>query len=168
MPCLMRWPGRIPAGKVCEEVCTSLDFLPTLAALAGAVPDSTRRIDGFDAQDLWFGKADAKSRYDQGGFFFYHMAQLQAVRRGPWKLYLPLDQALTLGAKKTPAQVMRLFNVRTDISEQHEAAAEHPDVVKSLLALAEGARSDLGDLNRPGAGQRPAGRVDAPTPRVKN
>ena len=168
MPCLMRWPGHIPAGKVCEEICTSLDFLPTLAALAGAVPDSTRRIDGFDAQDLWLGKADAKSRYDENGFFFYHMSQLQAVRRGPWKLYVPLNQALTLGAKKRPPQAMRLFNVRTDISEQHEASAEHPDVVRALLALAEGARNDLGDLNRPGTGQRPAGRVEAPTPRVKN
>lgn len=168
MPCLMRWPGHIPAGKVCEEVCTSLDFLPTLTAVAGAVPETNRRLDGYDAQDLWFGKPDAKSRYDESGFFFYHMSQLQAVRRGPWKLYLPLDQALTLGAKKTPSQAMRLFNVRTDVGEQQESAAGHPDVVKALLALADGARADLGDLNRPGAGQRPPGHVDAPTPRVKN
>jgi hypothetical protein len=96
------------------------------------------------------------------------MSQLQAVRRGPWKLYLPLDQALTLGAKKTPSQAMRLFNVRTDVGEKQESAAGHPDVVKALLALADGARADLGDLNRPGAGQRPPGHVDAPTPRVKN
>jgi arylsulfatase A-like enzyme len=168
MPCLMRWPGHIPAGKTCDEVCTSLDFLPTLAALAGAVPDSGHRLDGYNARELWFGKQDAKSRYDESGFFFYHMSQLQAVRRGPWKLYLPLDQALTLGAKKPPAQALRLFDVRADVGEQHEAAAEHPDVVKSLLTLAEGARADLGDLNRPGAGQRAPGHVDAPTARVKH
>ena len=51
MPCLIRWPGQVPSGKVCDEVCTSLDFLPTLAALAGAERDSTRKIDGFDATD---------------------------------------------------------------------------------------------------------------------
>jgi arylsulfatase len=62
---------------------------------------------------------------------------------------------------------MRLFDVRNDIGEKHEASAEHPDVVKSLLALADSARKDLGDLGSPGAGQRDAGLVEHPTPRVK-
>jgi arylsulfatase A len=167
MPCLIRWPGHIPAGRVCEEVCTSLDFLPTFAAIAGATPDPARRLDGFDARDLWLGKPDAKSRYDESGFFFYHMSQLQAIRRGPWKLYLPLETALTLGAKKLPAQTMRLFDVRSDFREEREASADHPEVVRSLLALADQARDDLGDLDRPGKGQRAAGHVDHPTRRVK-
>jgi arylsulfatase A len=167
MPCLMRWPGKIPAGRVCEEVCTSLDFLPTFAALAGATTNPARKIDGFDASDLWLGKDGAKSRYDERGFFFYHMSQLQAVRRGPWKLYLPLEKSLSQGAKKAPPQAQRLFDVRNDIGEQHEASAEQPEVVKSLLALADDARKDLGDLDKPGAGQREPGRVASPTARVK-
>jgi arylsulfatase A len=167
MPCLIRWPGRIPAGGVCEEVCTTLDFLPTLAALAGTAPSGERKIDGHDASALWLGKAGAKSRYDESGFFFYHMAQLQAVRRGPWKLYLPLEKGLALGAKNAPPQPQRLFDVRNDFREEREVSAANPEVVKSLRALADAARADLGDLNRRGAGQRDAGRVEKPTGRVK-
>jgi arylsulfatase A len=167
MPCLMRWPGQVPAGRLCEEVCTTMDFLPTFASLAGTSPDAARKIDGFDARDLWLGKPGAKSRYDETGFFFYHMAQLQAVRRGPWKLYLALDHAQVLGAKKKTAQPQRLFDVRNDFREEHEVSAANPEVVKDLLALAEQARADLGDVNRPGAGQRPAGKVEQPTGRVR-
>jgi arylsulfatase A len=166
MPCLIRWPGHIPAGRVCEELCTSLDFLPTFAALADAKLNDGRKRDGFDARALWLGKAGAKSRYDESGFFFYHMSQLQAVRRGPWKLYLALDKPLRQGAKAAP-QTLRLFNVRTDISEEREVSAENPKVVEALLALAEEARTDLGDLNRSGMGQREAGHVTTPTARVK-
>jgi arylsulfatase A-like enzyme len=168
MPCLIRWPGQIPAGKVSDEVCTSMDFLPTLAALAGGTRDSSHKIDGFDARDLWLGKPDAVSRYDKGGFFFYHMSQLQAVRRGPWKLYVPLEKTLAPGAKKAAPKPLQLFDVRNDVGEQREVSAEHPDVVKSLLSLAEAARQDLGDLDRPGAGQREAGHVEHPTARVRH
>ncbi len=167
MPCLIRWPGRIPAGKVSDEVCTSMDFLPTLAGLAGGMPDSARKIDGFDARDLWLGKPDAVSRYDKSGFYYYHMSQLQAVRRGPWKLYLPLERVLAQGAKKAAPKPLQLFDVRNDVGEQREVSTQHPDVVKSLLSLAEAAREDLGDLDRPGAGQREAGHVEQPTARVK-
>jgi arylsulfatase A-like enzyme len=168
MPCLIRWPGHIPAGKVCDEVCTSMDFLPTLGALAGASWEDGRKRDGFDARDLWFGKPGAVSHYDRDGFCFYHMSQLQAVRRGPWKLYLPLEKPLGMGAAKTQPQTLRLFDVRKDVGEQHEASEDHPDVVKSLLAVAEAARKDLGDLDHPGAGQRAAGHVERPTARVKD
>lgn len=166
MPCLVRWPGHIPAGRVCEEVCASLDFLPTMAAFAGAKLDEGRKRDGFDARALWLGEAGAKSRYDERGFFFYHMSQLQAVRRGPWKVYLPLEKPIRQ-AGKAEAQALRLFDVRSDVSEQHEISAENPEVVKALLALAEDARRDLGDVNRPGVGQREAGHVTSPTPRMK-
>lgn len=167
MPCLMRWPGHIPAGRVCDEVCSTLDFLPTLAAMAGASIGADHKIDGYDGTDLWLGKDGAKSRYDESGFYFYHMSQLQAVRRGPWKLYLPLENALTLGAKKKSPQALRLFDVRRDVAEERELSAEHPEEVKALRALAEKARLELGDLNAPGKGQRPAGMVDHPTARVK-
>jgi hypothetical protein len=62
-----------------------------------------------------------------------------------------------------PAQ---LYDVRNDLSETKEVSAEHPDVVARLTALADRAREDLGDLNRPGKNQRPAGHVDNPKPQV--
>jgi hypothetical protein len=97
------------------------------------------------------------------------MAQLQAVRSGPWKLYLPLDKKLSLGGKAapkagpTPAQ---LFNVADDFAEEHELSAQHPEIVKQIMEHAAKAREDLGDGNKEGKNQRPAAHYDHPTPRV--
>ena len=57
VPCIMRWPGTIPAGTVSSEIVTSMDFLPTLARLAGAEPPADRIIDGKDVAALMTGEA---------------------------------------------------------------------------------------------------------------
>ncbi len=58
-PCIMWWPGRVPAGSTCRELCTAMDLLPTAAALSGAdLPDRT--IDGNDIRPLIFGEEDAR------------------------------------------------------------------------------------------------------------
>ena len=57
VPCIMRWPGTIPAGTVSSEIVTSMDFLPTLARLAGAEPPAERIIDGKDVAALMTGQA---------------------------------------------------------------------------------------------------------------
>ena len=59
-----------------------------------------------------------------------------------------------------------LYDVRNDVGETREVSAEHPEVVKRVLNLAENARRDLGDWDREGANQRPAGWVAEPTPRL--
>jgi hypothetical protein len=61
--------------------------------------------------------------------------------------------------------VLQLFNVRDDIAEVDELSAKHPEVVQRLLKLAEAARADIGDGEKPGSGQRPAGLVPNPTAR---
>ncbi|MBM4079073.1 MAG: sulfatase [Planctomycetes bacterium] len=166
MPCIMRWPGRIPAGAVCDEVSTMMDALPTLAALAGTNPPTDRIIDGHDIRPLMFGQTGAKSRYDEVGFFYYFTHQLQAVRSGPWKLYLPLEGKRINLRGQMQSSPVALYHLRDDISETREVSALHPDVVKRLTGLAEKAREDLGDLNREGKGQRPAGWVDNPKPQA--
>lgn len=164
MPCVMRWPGKIAAGQVCEQITTTMDVLPTLAALAGTAPPADRPIDGHDLRPLLFEGATT-SPYDDEGFLYYFMGQLQAVRSGPWKLYLPLAGKLLGPSRKTAAVSAELYNLRDDIGEEHEVSGENPEVVQSLLALAERGREELGDLDRPGRGQRPAGWVEHPTPR---
>ena len=169
VPCIARWTGRIPAGIVRDDLTTMMDILPTVTHLAGTRPPNDRVIDGHDILPILTNDPDAKSPYDEPGFFYYYREQLQAVRSGLWKLYLPLEQKLDRldgsfeGAERSQA---KLYDVRNDISETREVAAEHPDVVQRLLALAERARADLGDINRAGANQRPAGWVDDPQPRV--
>ncbi len=163
MPCVMRWPGRIPAGKVQDSLCATMDLLPTFAALAGAaLPEHT--IDGHDIRPLILGGAGSESPWDRDGFCYYHMAQMQAVRAGPWKLYLPLEQKLVSLARKTAPARLALYNVRDDVGELREVSAENPEVVARLLALAEKTRSEIGDVNLPGKGQRPAGLAPNPKP----
>ncbi|MCZ2341535.1 MAG: sulfatase, partial [Bacteroidales bacterium] len=154
VPCLVRWPGKIPAGTVSGELVTAMDWLPTFAKLAGGKWPGKPAIDGKDITPILTGQPNARSPYE--AFFYYQLDQLQAVRSGKWKLYLPLAGKRELGGKRQPSPA-RLFDVVADPGETHDQIADHPDVVKQLTLLAEKARVDLGDGPRLGAGQRPAG-----------
>ena len=164
MPCVMRWPGRVPAGKTCDELATTMDLLPTLARLAGAAPPAGRIIDGKDIGPLLSGAPGAKTPHE--AFYYYYLRQLQAVRSGKWKLHLPLKakwQSFRGATRKSPAL---LYDVAADVGETTNLAASHPDVVRRLIALAEKAREDIGDVDRPGKNQRPAGLVKNPKPQL--
>lgn len=169
VPCIMRWPDHIPAGTVTDEIGTMMDILPTAAAWAGArVPDD-RRLDGYDRSGFLAEGGRTDSPYDKTGFFYYFMGQLQAVRSGPWKLYLPLKKKLrSLSGDDSSAveSTAELYNLRDDIGETVDLCNEHPDILARLSALADNARGDLGDWDREGRNQRPAGWVDEPRPRV--
>jgi arylsulfatase A len=162
MPCIVRWPGRIPAGTVCDELTTAMDLLPTFAALAGTSPPRDRILDGHDIRPLLLGRTGAKSPYDDTGFFYYRLDQLQAVRWKQWKLYLPLEQKFIALNRKSAPSPLELYDVRHDLAEEREVSAAQPEVVQHMLALAEKARADLGDMDRPGRNQRPAGWVEQP------
>ena len=141
-----------------------MDWFPTLARLAGARLRPGRAIDGKDIWPLLSGKS---SRSPHQAFYYYYGPQLQAVRSGRWKLFLPMERRwVTLQGKTEPSPV-RLYDLDADIAESRDLSARHPEVVRRLTALAEKARADLGDVDLPGCGQRPAGRVENPTPRMR-
>lgn len=167
MPCIVRWPGHVPAGTVCDELCSMLDFVPTLAALTGA-PGPAKLIDGFNIQPLLLNESGSQSPYDEHGFFYYSLDQLQAVRAGDWKLYLPLKskRGLNEKGKSQAGQALALYDVRHDLGEQHEASNSHPEVVQRLLALAEKERQTTGDGQQKGTGQRKPGWVENPKPQI--
>ena len=165
MPCVMRWPGHIPAGKIQDALCSTMDLLPTFAHVAGAALPA-KPIDGHDIRPLLFDPEKMESPWDAEGFCYYRMEQLQAVRAGPWKLYLPLPEKLINLAHKTAPSKLELYDVRLDVGERREVSAEQPEVVARLLALAERARSEIGDVAVVGKGQRPAGVVEDPKPLV--
>lgn len=152
-PCVVRWPGHVPAGSICDEVSSTIDLLPTFAALAGADVPNDRIIDGKDIWPLLSAASGARSPHE--AFFYYFRSQLQCVRSGKWKLHLGGKRA-----KPSP----RLYDLDADIAEKNDVAADNPNVVKRLLALAEKARKDLGDGERAGTHQRPAGHVKDPLP----
>ena len=162
VPCVMRWPGKVPAGAVCDEVTSTIDVLPTLAGLAGASAPTDRAIDGKDIAGLILGKPGAKSPHTEG-FYYYFMSQLQAIRLGKWKLRLGLDPEIAkwMGTPQGKTEA-RLYDLEADIGETSNVAADHPDVVAKLTALAEKAREDIGDYKRKGAGQREPGYVENP------
>ncbi|MEQ9406293.1 MAG: sulfatase [Fuerstiella sp.] len=153
-PTIMRWPGKVPAGSVCEELATTMDLLPTFAQLAGK--PVTHPVDGNDIRPLMMSEEKAESPYQ--AFYYYYMDQLQAVRSGPWKLFVPLDDFVRHPHfRKGESAEPLLFNVAEDVASEHNLASQHPEIVQRLLALAETARHDLGDRGQPGSGQRPPG-----------
>ena len=136
-PCIMRWPGKIPAGKVCGEVCGTIDLLPTFAGLAGARVPADRVIDGRDIWPLMAGQPGAKSPHR--AFFYYRGNNLEAVRSGKWKL-----------CRKKGTE---LYDLESDISEKNNLADEHPEIVKRLEDVMAEFDSRLK------ANARPAGKV---------
>ncbi len=152
VPCLMRWPGRIPADRECSEVSSTIDVLPTLARLAGGHVPTDRVIDGRDIWPLMSGKRGAKSPHP---FFFYGT---QAVRNGEWKLYLPgtydeghRDAEAKYHSGHVTYDHVRLYDLSTDISETNEVAGQHPEIVQRLEKLVAEHTADLTANSRPAA-----------------
>jgi arylsulfatase A-like enzyme len=141
-----------------------MDLLPTFARLAGTAPPKGRIIDGKDIGPLLTEEKFGSSPHE--AFYYYHMDQLQAVRSGPWKLYLPLKSKRARGKENGKPSPLLLFNLKDDLGEQKNVADANPEVIRRLTELAEQAREDLGDGERVGKNQRPAGREPKPTPRV--
>ncbi len=156
VPCIMRWPGKIPAGRVCRQMLTSMDLLPTFAKLAGAELPNDRILDGADVLPVIVGRAGAKN--PRQTFFFYCYNHLQAVRHGQWKLVLPRRARppwCSWSARMvTAVEKISLYDLDSDVGEQHDVAAGHPQVVAELMELIEQAREDLGDYDRIGSGAR--------------
>lgn len=166
IPCLMRWVGQIPAGSESAELATLMDLYPTFARLAKAELPENRMIDGKDIRPLLTGDPAAESPHQ--AFYYYHVDQLQAVRSGRWKLHLAIEQAPPAGGSKPRSRPAQLYDVVADPAESINLVKEHPEVVARLEKFAEQARVDLGDRNRPGAHQRPAGRVPTAHPLTLN
>jgi len=168
--CIMRWPGKIPAGQVCKEMAWSMDILPTVAKLAGSEAPTDRIIDGKDIWPLMSGQSGAKTPHE--AYYVYWGRELQAIRSGNWKLHLPHDYVhpdpAGKGGKPGKYATLKigeeLFDLASDVGEKVNVAAQHPDVVKRLEAIAERAREDLGDsrTKQQGKNVRPSAHLDNP------
>ena len=152
VPCLMRWPGRIPAGTVCSEVATAMDLYPTLAGLGGAAVPDDRIIDGKDITPLMLSEEGAESPHET--FFYYMLNNLEAVRSGKWKLHV----------RKGGEEVSELYDLDADTGETNNVFAQHPEIVAELRRHLDACREDLGDdaTGVGGKNVRPVGRVDNP------
>ncbi len=162
-PCIMRYPGVIPAGSVCHEVASVIDFLPTFAHLAEAPLSADRVIDGKDMSALMRGEAPGTPLHE--AFYYFADAHLNAVRSGKWKLKLEttLQEETKYGKIDNPETKisMKLYNLEVDPGEQKSVLENHPDVVERLSKLAREAQEDMGDERAGIVGKRarPVGRL---------
>jgi arylsulfatase len=172
VPCIMRWPGKIPKGKSSDVMLMTIDLFPTIAKLLGAELPANK-IDGLDVWPLIAGEQGAKNPHE-AYFSYYETSQLQAVTsgNGRWKLQLP-HTFRTLagrpgGTNGLPARYEQvkvsepeLYDLKNDIGETKNVAAQNPEIVQRLLAHVELARADLGDAltKREGSGVREPGRA---------
>jgi arylsulfatase A-like enzyme len=168
-PCIMRWPGVIPAGTVCNQLSATIDLLPTVAAITGgSLPDHV--IDGVNILPLL--KGDTKAAPRKEFYYYYRRNNLEAVRLDNWKLVLPHkgrsyeNQQPGKDGYPGPAPedvpvALALYDLRRDPGERYDVQTSHPDIVQRLQALAEKAREDLGDdlTNRKGKNVRLPGMV---------
>jgi len=157
VPCIMRAPGRIPAGSECAEIASTMDILPTFAKLAGGQVPADRVIDGHDISALMHGIAVAKS--PTKALYYYRRTRLEAVRSGKWKLYVPAPidgQWAHYSRVEDVFDIERpmLFDLDADIGETRDVAAKHPKVVEDLLEWIDKARFDTGDHDRIGKNAR--------------
>jgi arylsulfatase A-like enzyme len=163
VPTILWGPGRVPAATTCTSIATTMDILPTFAALADADIPADRVIDGEDIRHLFHGEFD-KATLDKT-YFYYLRVHLQAVRQGSWKLHLPRDKepigAAPFGRNVHIAPADRigfakpfLVDLSRDIGETTNVAQQHPEVTERLLALATAIREDLGDYDRVGKNMR--------------
>jgi arylsulfatase A len=164
-PTIMWWPGTIPAGTSSDAVTGMHDVLPTFASLAGGKLPLGRQLDGIDASGVWLGKEGAKGHEV---FHYFRGFELQAIRRGSWKLHFgtaAASKAKGKGGNGGRPVGLALFNLESDLSETTNVAEANPEVVKELQALAAAMDADLGlKADSQGPGVRPLGRVEHPEP----
>jgi arylsulfatase len=132
--CLVRWPGKIPAGSVSNEIVHITDLLPTFARVAGyKVPDD-RIIDGIDQLDFFLGKQEKSNRE---GFPAYNGNQLFAYKWRNWKMHLV--ELENMNSEPRRLNVPRVYNLITDPKEEYNMASEAtwvlPVMFKKVIAF---------------------------------
>ena len=128
VPCIMWAPGRIPAGTECGALASTIDLLPTIAAITGTKLPADRPIDGMDISALLNNTATTVRQE-----FLYYGAKgaLEGIRAGDWKL-LELKAEGNKAPKLAAAPDLMLFNLATDVAEKKNLALEHPEIVTRL------------------------------------
>lgn len=168
VPCIISWPNGIAKGEVSHQLMTTMDILPTLAAITGAELPSNR-IDGINMLNLLRGD-DVSPRKSM--YYYYKKNDLEAVRIGQWKLVfphqyrsyegvLPRDNGFAGRYNSRTVDSLELYDLRRDPGERYNVIKQYPEIVKRLEALADEARKDLGDnlRDQPGENRRSIGKI---------
>ncbi len=127
VPCVMKWPGRIPAGSQCDEMALSMDLLPTFAHITGTSLPTVQSLDGKNIIDLLVGKDGAKSPHE---YFFYNNT---AVRQGDWKYHS--REIFKVKATAREFKGPTLYNLKEDIGETNNRIDQYPEIADRLATI---------------------------------
>lgn len=153
-PCIISWPKKIPRGVVSDKVFSSIDILPTLAAVTKSNL-SQNQIDGKNALPLWENKPNAVSPHE--ALFFYTESDLQAVRWENWKLHFPHGYTTIetpgydgkQGTGKNVTVELSLFDLSKDPGEKNNLAEKYLHIVEKMSAMAKAFDEELRKNMRP-------------------
>jgi arylsulfatase A len=176
VPCVMRWPGKIPGQRITDEPIAIMDLLPTLVTLAGVTVPNDRVIDGRDIWPVIAGEERAKSPHE--AIYYLRGRSVNGVRMDDWKYMtvpasevlptveveltpeeqkLPRRQRNALIKERTKAAQGRqgdsemLFNLREDIGESTNLIDQHPEIAARLKSRLKAFESDFRRTLRPAA-----------------
>lgn len=142
VPLIVRWPGNVPAGTVCNLHTANYDFYPTLLAAAKISPDPAQKLDGVSTLSTWKNPTSASD----GRHIFWHYPLDQphflggvsagAVRSGEWKLIENFNES--------SESRFELYNLADDQSETQNLAVQFPERVAELGGWLAAWRSEVG------------------------
>jgi len=165
VPLIVRWPGKVPAGKTCDQPAMNIDLYPTILGLAGLTAPNDRVIDGKNLWGLLSGQSD---KPPHEALYFFHYNEIEGVRSGNWKFFrnintrawpIPLDKTDTFFGKAaaghdykpegadesvpTMASWPMLYNMQIDSSESYNVIKKHPETAKRLQTYIEMFEADF-------------------------
>ena len=125
-PCVIRWPGHIPAGQGSNEIVLAVDFFPTLAAAVGApeIVPTDRAFDGVNQLPFLEGRQTSSNR--ETAMYWDWRGGLEAVKWKDWKFFFSYRFSSVV---PNPPESMRLFNLRTDPKEETDVKDYYPWVI---------------------------------------
>lgn len=158
VPCIMRWPGRIAESKVCDGIASATDIFATLAEITGAPLPEGVELDSLSLA----GTILTGAPVERDTFVYYKDADLEAVRKGDWKLHF--CKTTRADGKNTQVEINELYNLRQDVGESNNVYQGHSERVQELEQFADDIRRKFGDgrLGIQGQEIRPIGVVSNP------
>ena len=147
VPCIMQWPGKIPAGTTNNEIVGIIDILPTFCAITGEDVPSDRIIDGKDITPYMFNKKVKTPIHET------FIVPGSIIRHQNWKLLTSFQKIGGNGNKgkqgRVPAESGTLFNLKEDLSESTDVSKENPEKVKELEKIMKEFTEELEKNKRP-------------------
>ena len=127
VPCIIRWPGKVPAGQTSDAMFATIDLLPTFAKLCQFDIPTDRRIDGIDQTELLMGERETGREH----FYFGNAG----VRRGKWKYLKANAHFHGYAIEDDRKKVEELYDLEADLGEQNNLAKQFPGKVADLKRL---------------------------------